>query len=175
MDPYTLREFRADDAGSIREYMNDVEFCRYLDPGFPHPFEDEDAERFVQGCLGQEWSFVIVVDGDPVGSVHLGEDPVKPIAELACLIGTRQQSKGLGFRVCSEVIDRAFQRLALEKIFARAHCDNLASINVMSKLGMKHEGRIRSCRLDRSGGLVDEVHYGLLRDEWMTRKSPSPD
>jgi hypothetical protein len=45
------------------------------------------------------------------------------------------------------------------------------TINLTTKLGMKHEGRIRSCRLDRIGKLVDEVHDGVLWDEWLTANS----
>ena len=42
---------------------------------------------------------------------------------------------------------------------------NGASQRVMEKLGMTKEGTLRQNRVER-GRLVDEVWFGLLRDEW---------
>jgi RimJ/RimL family protein N-acetyltransferase len=42
----------------------------------------------------------------------------------------------------------------------------------MQKLGMTHEGTFRQ-HIRQPAGFVDDIHYGLLRTEWLSRRSPN--
>lgn len=66
----------------------------------------------------------------------------------------------------------AFPAFGLAKIYAQADARNVASLRVMQKLNMKYEGTLRSHR--RSGDeRVDDVYYGLLREEWESARAHS--
>ena len=68
------------------------------------------------------------------------------------------------------VIDWAFDELALEKVHAKADLRNVRSQRVMERLGMTREGVLRGHTRGR-GERIDDVYYGLLRDEWEGQKS----
>jgi RimJ/RimL family protein N-acetyltransferase len=74
-----------------------------------------------------------------------------------------------GKGIATEAVDAAlrygFETLKLQRIFATADARNLASIRVLQKLGMRHEGTLRRHRYYR-GEWADEVHYGLLAEEY---------
>ena len=63
------------------------------------------------------------------------------------------------------VIDYGFASLGLVRIFGYAVSANAASLRVMEKLGMQREALMRRHRLIR-GEYVDDVFYGILREEW---------
>jgi ribosomal-protein-alanine N-acetyltransferase len=56
------------------------------------------------------------------------------------------------------------------RVYATADARNIASRRVMEKLGMRLEATLRMHRLDARGELLDEVWYGLLREEWLERQ-----
>jgi RimJ/RimL family protein N-acetyltransferase len=80
-------------------------------------------------------------------------------------------NKGLATEAARAVVDASFAaHTPLRRIGARADARNVASHRVMEKLGMRNEGTLRQARVAR-GECIDEVHYGLLREEWERRVS----
>jgi ribosomal-protein-alanine N-acetyltransferase len=65
------------------------------------------------------------------------------------------------------VVDWGFKNLGLAKIFAMADLPNQGSWRVMEKLGMTREGVLRRESIV-NGQPVDDLYYGLLREEWET-------
>jgi RimJ/RimL family protein N-acetyltransferase len=74
--------------------------------------------------------------------------------------------KGVAPEAALAVIEWAFKTFALAKVWASTDAEHARSRRVLEKLGMRHEGTLRSHHLGRAGGRVDEVMYGLLREEW---------
>lgn len=65
------------------------------------------------------------------------------------------------------VIHQAFTVFAgLHKVRALADARNIGAERVMEKLSTKREGVLRQNRYSH-GEFVDEVWYGVLRNEWM--------
>ena len=62
-------------------------------------------------------------------------------------------------------VDWAFREHELSKVYATANLRNVRSHRVMEKLGMTREGAMRP-HVKVRGERVDEVHYGVLREEW---------
>lgn len=82
--------------------------------------------------------------------------------------GAAAFASGLPMRIpeaARAVIEWAFQSYDIAKVFARADARNTQSFRVMEKLGMQREGQLRKHRHFR-GEQVDEVVYGVLREEW---------
>jgi ribosomal-protein-alanine N-acetyltransferase len=64
------------------------------------------------------------------------------------------------------VVAAAFDAIpGLTRVFAFADPRNAGSLRVMEKLGMSREGLLRRHDAIR-GELVDNVYYGVLREEW---------
>lgn len=163
-----LRPFRLTDAEDVYAYANDEEWSRFLARA-PWPYTRKDGEEWVARCVLTDWrtrpQFALELDGAAVGGVNVRIDPEAAVAELGYFIWSAHWNKGLMTEAARAVLDWTFESHAVEKVYARADARNEASLRVMEKLGMRHEGTLRSQRVHR-GERVDEVYYGLLRGEW---------
>ena len=65
------------------------------------------------------------------------------------------------------IIDLAFASLGLEKVYSVSDQNNAPRIEVLESLGMIQEAVLRSHRIFL-GKRVDEIRYGVLREEWST-------
>ncbi len=171
-----LRPFQPEDVDDVLAYANDEEWSRYLFTAVPFPYSRRDAEEFIAGRVLARWdrtpTFAIVLDGTVVGGINLGVDASNHVAEIGYSIARQHWSKGLVTEAARAVIDCGFQTFELAKLVARADERNVGSWRVMEKLGMKREDVLRSQGLARDGTRRDEVHYGLLREEWEATRSP---
>ena len=162
-----LRAFRLDDVDDVLAYASDPEWARYLP--VPQPYSRRDAEEFIARRVLASWetnpTFAIVMYGKVIGGIGLRIDAANQRGELGYSIARSFWGKGLIPEAARRVIDWGFRQLSLAKIFARADIRNERSWRVMEKLGMTHEGLLRSHVAHREER-IDEVHYGLLREEW---------
>lgn len=76
---------------------------------------------------------------------------------------------GMGYagEMGEALIHFIFANEAVHKIVASCHRDNRGSEEIMKKLGMKKEGLFKLARY-KNGTWVDEIRYGLLREDYMT-------
>ena len=89
-------------------------------------------------------------------------------AEIGYGIARPHWSRGLVTEAASAFIGWLFDRYGLAKVYAIADPRNTASWRVMEKLGMTREGVMRG-NFKGEGERIDEVYYGLLREEWVNR------
>ncbi len=155
-----LRPFQPGDADAFAAFADDPAYRRYLGPDHPSP--QQLVENNVAADRAREPSWVICMEGAVVGSIFLGVQPADRTAELACLLSPGVWGQGVAGEAGRAVVDFAFELMGMEKVFARAEAGNAASRRAMEKAGMRQEGLLRSHRGDR----VDEVVYGLTRDDW---------
>ena len=91
---------------------------------------------------------------------------------IARQLAAQQQEPRLCFDLA--VILRADGRLiggcGLHRIFATCDVRNLASANVLEKVGMRREGRLREDKCVR-GQWRDSYVYGILEHEWLRSNS----
>ena len=102
-----------------------------------------------------------------VGVVGLaGISPVHRTAEIYLVIGQKEfWGKGVMLEAERLLIDWAFNSLGLEKIWAEARPDNIASIITMKKIGLQVEGTLR-CDKIVDGRRIDVLRLGLLKNEF---------
>jgi RimJ/RimL family protein N-acetyltransferase len=159
-----LRPFRADDAEAIARYADDEDYRRYLSPTHPGP------DEFVAHNVAADWSverpWVITLDGAIVGSVFLGINSEDDAAELACLVAPAFWRQQIAFEALCAAIEHAFVDLELSKVVARCDSRHEASIQLMTKLGMRSDGVASTHHARPEGEQVDEVIYELTRGDW---------
>ena len=106
-------------------------------------------------------------EGGPIGIialVHISD--VHKTAEIYIVIGEKDfWGKGVMLEAESLLINWAFKSLNLEKIWADAVEDNIASIITMKKLGFQIEGTLRKERFLR-GRRIDVIRLGLLKEDF---------
>ena len=154
-----LRPLRDTDLDDLFTLHSDPEVMRYLADGRPRTYE-QVAERLREMLAHWQqhgfgiWLVLDRSDGRFLGRCGFGNLHGYPDMELA--YGFRREAWGKGY--CTEaaraVVQHALETLKLPRLIAVARPQNLASINVMQKLGMTFEKMI-----DFQGG--DAVLYAL--------------
>ncbi len=105
-------------------------------------------------------------DGGPlVGMIELSHLSVADQrAELGYWIAIGQRRKGYATEAAKAMCDLGFRTLGLHRIEARAFALNRASIRVLEKAGLRHEGRFRE-RVRFGRGWRDEVWLARISTE----------
>ena len=85
--------------------------------------------------------------------------------EVGWALGADYRGQGYATEAARALIDYGFSSLCLHRIHADTNSDNLASLRVMERLGMRHEAQLRDA-VCSEGKWVDRVIYGILSDEW---------
>ena len=86
-------------------------------------------------------------------------------AEVGWALHVGYRGKGYATEAARALIAYGFEKLRLHRIYADASSENLPSFNVMERLGMKREARLRQAQL-RDGKWVDILVYAILAEEW---------
>lgn len=170
-----LRPLRAQDVDDLLAYRNDAEFARYL-PHIPQPFTRDDAATLVAQTERESWdtspTFAIERDGRVVGTVNFEVDLAHQIAMLGYAIGRAHWGAGIGFEAARAALAWAFETYGLARVWATADARNTRSRRLLERLGMQHEGTLRSHERARDGR-TDKVYYGVLREEWVLQGAAS--
>ena len=103
-------------------------------------------------------------------------DPQSRRAELGYTLAEEVWGQGYMNEALSALLDHAFSEFVLNRLEADIDPRNTASKNCLTRLGFTHEGLLRQ-RWIVGGEVSDSAIYGLLRDEWLARRSgaePNP-
>ncbi|MYA59065.1 MAG: GNAT family N-acetyltransferase [Chloroflexi bacterium] len=165
-----LRRWTLADAEDVLAYAADPEWSRFLP--VPEPYERRHAEEAVARWVLEDWSthpdWAMEIAGRASGGINLRLDHQHRHGELGYALARRHWGNGYMTEAVRAVIDAAFATLPdLARVQAGANARNRASIRVMERLGMTHEGTIphapSGAKLERrEAGVI----YAVLRDEW---------
>jgi len=112
------------------------------------------------------YRWFITLASEVVGSVSLKNiSHSMGYAEIGYGIGEQYQGKGIATAAVARLVSRIFRETSLRKLTALVHDENRGSRRVLEKLGFRPEGLLREHYLI-NGSPVDEVFYGLLKQEW---------
>jgi ribosomal-protein-alanine N-acetyltransferase len=103
----------------------------------------------------------------PIGIIGLaGINRTHKTAEVYIVIGQKEfWGKGVMLEAEILLIDRAFNSLGLEKIWAETRSDNVASIITMKKIGFEVEGTLRNEKIV-NGQRITVLRLGLQREDF---------
>jgi [ribosomal protein S5]-alanine N-acetyltransferase len=137
----------------------------------PHPYTEADAEDFIAGTQeellngsGLRLGIVVRESDTLCGGVGLRIEADHHRGELGYWIGVPYWGKGYATEAARAMVEYGFETLQLHRIFASHVADNLASVRVLRKIGMRHEGRQRGHIL-KWGEFVDIEMYGMVASD----------
>jgi ribosomal-protein-alanine N-acetyltransferase len=164
-----LRPWRFGDLDDAFTNASDPDWARYL-WRVPQPYTYRDAEEFIARAVADGWNgqalFAIEFEEHAIGGVRLGTvDPAGMTGSIGYNVARPHWGRGIATEAVGAVLRYGFETLKLQRVFATTDARNLASIRVMQKLGMAHEGTLRRHRYYR-GEWADEVYYGILAEEY---------
>ena len=171
-----LRHFRDADLALFMAYRNDPEVARYQGwEGISEPearaFLQEQKE--VQPGVPGHW-FQIAVElkeaGMLVGDCALKmEEHDERQAEIGYTLSRAYQGRGIASEAVSCVLEYAFVTLGLHRVIAITDCENVASVALLERLGLRCEGHFRQ-NVWLKGKWRDEFLYAMLREEWRSTR-----
>lgn len=171
-----LRPFASSDAETFARYRSDPDVARYQ--GWDTPFTLQQAGLFIaamqetQPGLPGRWYQIAIEqkrDGSLIGDcafLILAEDPRQ--AEIGFSIARAYQGQGIATEAVTCLLGCLFDFYDLHRV--RANCDpeNTGSMKVLTKVGMRHEGRFVDS-LWFKGRWASEDWFAVLREEWDQR------
>lgn len=168
----TLRDFVADDWPSVLAYQRDPRYLRF----YPWTGRTEaDARDFVKMFLGQQaerprrkfqLAITLPDSGLLIGNCGIRRKPENDWeADIGYELDPEYWGKGYATEAAQAMVDFGFRELALHRISSWCIADNVASVRVLERLGMRLEGRLRENEYFKERWW-DTLLYGLLENEW---------
>ena len=103
-------------------------------------------------------------DGRVIGLVGLIRRDHRQ-GEVGWALAAEYRGQGYATEAARALMAYGFTRLGLHRIHADTNSDNLPSLRVMERLGMRQEAQLRDA-VHEEGKWLDRCIYGILVDEW---------
>ena len=174
-----LRRFTDADLAPFLAYLNDPLVARYQSwESYTAEAAQAaiDAQRNLEpGVAGKWFTFAIELKetGALVGHVALSvREESRPAeqAEIGFTLARAFHGKGLACEAARRVLDYAFDELELHRVIAVTDCENMSSVALLERLGMRREGHFIQ-NIWFKGKWGDEYQYAILREEWLRRRA----
>lgn len=165
----TLREFQSNDLDRVMTVVGDD---RVTDSLSFDTRSHEQATEMLDGILTRAkqaprteyYLAVTTADNGMVGFGRLGLNGVQA-AKLGYAIAADYWGRGYATDAARALIDFGFGTLKLHRVSAAMGPDNATSIELVYRLGMTYEGRIRD-HVHTNGEWRDSLLYSVLTHEW---------
>lgn len=142
----TLRHWRENDAESLYTLAKNPNIGPVA--GWPPHESVNHSLNIIKTVFVRDECYAITKDDVLVGSIELLIHPNgnhwwgEGSAELGYWIGEPYQGRGYATEASRALIKRAFDDLAIERIYATYKCENIASKRVLEKLGFKYYSQL---------------------------------
>ena len=171
-DRLLLREFVSADWPAVLAYQRDPRYLQFYE------WTDRtagDAQRFVQMFIEQQeeqprrkfqLAVVLKATGQLIGNCGIRNASASAHeADIGYELSPDHWGHGYATEAARAVVQFGFAELKVHRIGAWCIADNVASVRVLEKLGLKLEGRLRDKEYFK-GRWWDTLMYGLLENEW---------
>ncbi|MEV2240385.1 GNAT family N-acetyltransferase [Micromonospora sp. NPDC049891] len=168
-----LRPVRDEDIDRILEYRNLPEVTRWLlrtdvDPAAFRAAWQRAADD------PDDHSVAVVLDDVVIGTVSLdvvdgmGQPgmPARTEAQLGYIFDPAYGGHGYATEAATAMVAYSFDRLGVRRITAGCYADNLASVRILEKIGMRREQHGIGDSWHAELGWVDGYTYALLAETW---------
>ncbi|MBR6147380.1 MAG: GNAT family N-acetyltransferase [Lachnospiraceae bacterium] len=176
-----LRKHVLNDAPAMyKNWASEKEVTEFLSWEPYHSIED--VQKILSEWISQYanndfyfWTIELKDSGELVGDISvITIDPNTFSVELGYGIGSRWWGKGIVAESGKALIRFFFEEVGVNRVYAKHATGNPNSGKAMQKMGMKYEGIIRqSGRCNQ--GIVDEVYYSILKNEYFDSKGENND
>jgi RimJ/RimL family protein N-acetyltransferase len=177
IDDLLFREAAASDIEVLQSFRNDPGVNHFMVRTYVDP-DDLRREWLAVPSNPTDYSCVVerngqvvamgfldVVDGAGQPGYPTGTDGV-----IGYIVDPPVAGQGIGTATARGLLRAAFDGLGLRRVTAAANADNIASVGVLERAGMRQERLARKALWHRELGWLDEVQYALLDEEWASTR-----
>ena len=174
-----LRHFQDSDVTSFMGYRNDPLVAKYQSW---EGISELEARTFIQeqkviqpGVPGQGFQVAIELKatGTLIGDCYFTMNTLDHRqAEIGFTLSREYQGYGYATEAVSCFLNYAFDAFDLHRIIAITDCENIASVALLERLGMRREGHFIQ-NIWFKGKWGDEYLYAILKEEWLLKSNYS--
>ncbi len=141
-----LRAIQPSDFNELFRMNSDPIVMKYVGDGSTRSHEQmlKEVEMLISYYTKRPgmgiWAIELKTSSKFIGAGGLTYNTNKAAVELGYRLPKEQWNKGYATEASRELVRYAFQNLRVDKVIASAHIENLASHNVLKKIGMSHIG-----------------------------------
>jgi RimJ/RimL family protein N-acetyltransferase len=175
-----LRPLSLDDVDAMYAYQSLSDVCRYI------PYEPRTREQIAERIASGTFSAALTAEGQALqlGVTLIGSDVVigdtmlmwrsqeHRSGEIGYAFNPEYYGNGYATEACRALLPLAFDGLGLHRLIGRIDARNVASANVLRRLGMRQEGVLVENEWFK-GEWTDEVDFALLAREWRAAAHPA--
>ncbi len=172
----TLRPVQLGDEKEIHKYAGDKEITMMF--WLPNDTFEETVASVKRNA--EEWEssdqtnfeFVLVYEGIIIGGCgcDLEYSKDRSYASIGWVINKNYRKQGFASEAATAVIDFAFTKTGVTKVYAQCDCKNAASFGVMKKIGMKLVDDKGTRTYPKTGKVSGEYTCLVTKDEWAAAK-----
>ncbi len=172
-----LRDINDNDENALVDGVGLIEVARYLET-VPFPYSIDDAKWFINKCKDDAkkqprefFELAICLKEKPeilIGVIGLTKvNYFHEKGEIGYWLNQKYQRNGYMFEAVKELIRFVFDDLKLRRIDISAMKENVASNNLIKKLGFRYEGTKLKSSKARATEIVHDVNfYGMLKEDY---------
>ncbi|MFK5584845.1 GNAT family N-acetyltransferase [Serinicoccus sp. LYQ131] len=162
LGPVQLGQFLEADVDDVHAFASDPEVCRHTTWG---PNTMDDTRRFLHDALVPQqgaWLLAVLREGQVIGTASVWTTSVPDrCGEMGYALGRPFWGRGYATLVAGGLLRLGVDHLRLERISATCSPDNVGSVRVLEKAGLRREGLLRGHQLVR-GARRDSLVFGVL-------------
>lgn len=172
-----VREFTPADFAALRAIDADPEVLRYrsrpeITPDMTREFLAQAASSAAEGAGRARYALAVVLRGGPQAGQLIGQcglTRLPPGTEAFLWYSLNRQHWGQGYmtEAARAVLAFGFEAAGLERIFAECHPENLASVQVMQRIGLRPEAHMPD-EDEHFPERRGHYRYALQQDEWLS-------
>lgn len=158
-DRLTLRKLTVEDFPALVKYADNKKIADEI-INMTYPYREPQAAMrmgyVVQGFKAKSrYVFAIILKdrNELIGEISLHLNPEKTVAELGYWVGEPFWGQGLATEATRKVLGFGFETLAVTKIYATCRVQNLGSIKVLERSGLRNVnkyGRVGHFQLSKA-------------------------
>lgn len=178
-DRLCLREVRPEDESVFVEYSQHADFRQYENPLLVEMDAMASMVRYM--IMTQEdrprvhYYFAITLKDKPIyplGAAYISiRDQENLQGEVGYIMGVPHWKNGYATEATARIVEFGFRQLDMHRIYAdEIITENIASVRVAEKLGMRREAHLRDYRYFQDRWW-DTYTYAILEDEWWELQS----
>ncbi|MBW4446309.1 MAG: GNAT family N-acetyltransferase [Spirirestis rafaelensis WJT71-NPBG6] len=160
-----FRHFTAEDFDDLFRLYTDPEVMKYLSPRTKEQTQaslSKDIQHWQEHNFGM-WAVIDKQSSKIIGRCGLGFLDNTSEVELGYVFDKSYWNMGLATEPSKATLKYGFEEVKLERIVAIAKPENIASVCVIEKVGMKYEKNAHHYG-------VDVIYYAVSRGEWQSDK-----
>ena len=165
---YTLRTWQENDVESLIKHANNPKIAQFMTDAFPYPYTEEKGKAFIKYALtGNPTNiFAIEVEGNAVGGIgiHPQLDVMCKNAELGYWLSEQYWGRGIITNAIQEMVNYAFEKFDIIRIYARPYGNNIASQKALLKARFVLEANIQKS-IFKNGELLDEMIFAYRKNK----------